>query len=538
MKQGILVFFCFLFWSLCYGQDQIKIDSLNSKLNNSSVDTTKIKLLLELSGCYSQTDLLRAITHAEKALTIATKIDNKLLIVRSHLAIGSSLLFLGKYDQAMNNILLSLKLAQDNKFETYELISYTHLGIIQDRIQQFDNALNYYFKALSIYNKYNEQGKKLKDIKNIQALYNNIGNIYESNKDIITAEKYYQKGLALAEKANDLINIGVICNNLGKLELQRKNFEKARKYLDKSLDARQKNNDKSGVARSYLFLGNYFQETEKLDSAENYATRAFNIGLEMKEQVTILNASRLLYEINKKLGKSEEALRYHEQFQLTSDSLLNNSNIKEMTRLQMQYDYDKLEKEKELKQQKEKYTFILILASLLAVIIILGSLYFLSRNRNRRIKFEKEKLEEDMIFKNKELTTNVLYLLRKNELIDNITSRLLKLKDKLKEENKEPIQKIIFDLQSITDQDVWNEFELRFQNVHQKFYQNLQDKFPDLSPAEIKLAAFLRLNMTTKEISSITGQNINSLETARYRLRKKLGITNQEINLVNFLLNI
>jgi len=79
---------------------------------------------------------------------------------------------------------------------------------------------------------------------------------------------------------------------------------------------------------------------------------------------------------------------------------------------------------------------------------------------------------------------------------------------------------------------------MRFQNVHQEFYQNLQNKFPDLSPSEIKHAAFLRLNMTTKEIAAITSQSAKSLETARYRLRKKLGITNQEVNLVNFLLNI
>ena len=44
--------------------------------------------------------------------------------------------------------------------------------------------------------------------------------------------------------------------------------------------------------------------------------------------------------------------------------------------------------------------------------------------------------------------------------------------------------------------------------------------------------------MSSKEIASITGQSVNSLETARYRLRKKLGLTNQEVNLVNFLLNI
>ena len=245
-----------------------------------------------------------------------------------------------------------------------------------------------------------------------------------------------------------------------------------------------------------------------------------------------------LYQINKKLGNWQEALKYHEIFQQVSDTLINDNKIQELTRLQMQYEYEKTEKDNLARQQKARLTYLILLATITAVSVILALLFFLSRSRAKRISLEKEKLEKDMIIKNKELTTNVIYLLQKNELINSITSRLLKLKENLKEENKQPVQKIIVDLQSITEKEVWEEFEYRFQNVHEEFYQNLKKKFPDLTPSEIKLAAFLRLNMNTKEIASITNQSVNSLETARYRLRKKLGITNQEVNLVNFLLNI
>jgi len=538
MKWSLILFFFYFSLHLAFAQDQIKIDSLQIKLSNSKEDTTRIRILLELSKSYSQINFPEAIAQAEKALKLSTKIENKLLEANSNIAIGNNLLFLGNYNEAMNKYLLSLKIAQDNNFESEELISLTHLGIIQDRMQQFEKALDYYFKALNIYNKCSEQGRPLKNIKSIQSLYNNIGNIYESNKDLNTAEKYYLKGLSLSEQKNDYLNIGTICNNLGKLEIQRKNFDKAYSYLIKSFEARKKNNDKSGIAKSYIFLTNYYQNTNQLELAIEYAKKALDIGDEMQEKLTTKNAYMLLYEIYEKLDQPVNALNYHILFKQVSDSLINENTIEEMTRLQMQYDYDKLEKEKEIKQQQIKYTYIIILSTLILAIIILGLLFILSRSRNKGIKLEKERLEEDMIIKNKELTTNVIYLLKKNELIDSITTRLLNLKEKLKPEYREPVQKIIFDLQSITDNDVWDEFKMRFQNVHQKFYQNLQNKFPDLSPSEIKLAAFLRLNMTTKEISSITGQGVNSLETARYRLRKKLGLTNQEVNLVSFLLNI
>jgi len=91
------------------------------------------------------------------------------------------------------------------------------------------------------------------------------------------------------------------------------------------------------------------------------------------------------------------------------------------------------------------------------------------------------------------------------------------------------------ELENEIDTNSWKEFELRFQDVHQNFYEKLQKLFPDLTPSERKLAAFLKLNMSSKEISVITGQSIRSLEVARYRLRKKLGITNQDVNLIGFL---
>jgi tetratricopeptide (TPR) repeat protein len=521
-----------------FAQDQIKIDSLKIQLNNVAEDTTKVKLLFDLSDAYRNTDLIKALQYSKDALQLSIQTGSEVLEARSHIKIGSNLILIGNYDEALKNFLISLKIAQSNKLEHEEFVALSNLGVIQDRIEKFDNALKYYFEALNIYNNSIKKGKPIQEIKNIQGLYNNIGNIYLSKNELNTAEEYYLKGLAIADQKLDNTNIGIICNNLGKLEDQKKNFEKAYNYLTKSLEARQKINDKSGIAKSYYSLANHYLEMQKPNEALEYAQKSFDLGSEMKEPLTRKISSMFLYQIYKKLGNWQQALKYHEVFQQVSDSLLNDNKIQELTRLQMQYEYDKIEKDNDAKRLKTKMTYIILLSAITVISIILALLFFLARSRNTRIQLEKEKLEKDMLIKNKELTTNVLYLLQKNELINSITSRLLKLKENLKEENIQPLQKIIVDLQSITEKEVWEEFEYRFQSVHEEFYQNLKKEFPDLTPSEIKLAAFLRLNMTTKEIASITNQSVNSLETARYRLRKKLNITNQEVNLVNFLLNI
>lgn len=538
MKKLLILLLGFFCLQALYAQDQVKIDSLQIRLQNAREDTAKINLLFQLSDIYGRTDILKALQFSKDALQLSTQLNSDLFIARSYIKLGSHLIVMGNYDEALKNFLTCLKIAETNNFEHEQFIALSDLGVIQDRIDKFDNALKYYFEALNIYTKSIEKGKPLKGIKNIQGLYNNIGNIYLSKKELNTAKEYYLKGLAIAEQKLDYSNIGNICNNLGKLEDTKKNYDIAYGYLIKSLEARQKINDKSGIAKSYYSLANHYSEMQQPNAALEYAKKSFALSSELNEPLTRKISSMFLYQINKKLGNWQEALRYHEIFQKVSDTLINDNKIQELTRLQMQYEYEKIEKDNLARQQKARLTYITLLSMVTGVSVILALLFFLARSRNKRTRLEKEKLEKDMIIKNKELTTNVIYLLQKNELINSITSRLLKLKENLKEENKQPVQKIIVDLQSITEKEVWEEFEYRFQNVHEEFYQNLKKKFPDLTPSEIKLAAFLRLNMNTKEIASITNQSVNSLETARYRLRKKLGITNQEVNLVNFLLNI
>ena len=112
------------------------------------------------------------------------------------------------------------------------------------------------------------------------------------------------------------------------------------------------------------------------------------------------------------------------------------------------------------------------------------------------------------------------------------------LKKQVKKEDQETIKKIIDDLKNAQDENVWKEFEVRFNQVYNDFYDRLKSKYPDLTVNEKRICGFLRLNMTSKEICALTRQSYNSLNVARARLRKKLNIQNEEVNLVNFLENL
>jgi hypothetical protein len=247
------------------------------------------------------------------------------------------------------------------------------------------------------------------------------------------------------------------------------------------------------------------------------------------------NASKELAKLYEQLGLFDSALYYHKIYKEKSESLINVENIKKLASLEAQNKYEQLEIKKEIRRKEEQeaqkrkntlYIIVIIILLLFAAVLIL--LLKLGRNHVKRVQLEQDSLQKELEVRNKELTTHVLYQLKKNELILNIIKKLSQSVSKLKPENKKVIEDIIRQLETDSGDEVWKEFEVRFQQVHTGFYKDLTKKFPDLSSNELRLCAFLRLNMNTKDISAITYQSVNSIDVARSRLRQKIGLSKEE----------
>ena len=128
-----------------------------------------------------------------------------------------------------------------------------------------------------------------------------------------------------------------------------------------------------------------------------------------------------------------------------------------------------------------------------------------------------------------------MYELQVNELINGVVSNLIDVKGDAKKEMKEQIDGSIKKLEKVTEEKVWEEFETRFVDVHPRFFDELNEVNPNLTRNDRRLAAFLRMDMSTKEIATITGQSTKAIEVGRTRLRKKLELTNSGMGLNEFL---
>lgn len=147
---------------------------------------------------------------------------------------------------------------------------------------------------------------------------------------------------------------------------------------------------------------------------------------------------------------------------------------------------------------------------------------------------EKEQLEKDLFLKNQQLNSKVTQLVEKNEMVSNVIGQLQKLKKQGFGDVEKNIDNIIRDLKLNSSEDFWAQFETTFGQINQSFYENLFKAYPNLTNNERKLSAFLKMNLSTKDISNITHQSIRSIEMARSRLRAKLNLSRKE-NLSKFL---
>ncbi|WP_229208818.1 triple tyrosine motif-containing protein [Dyadobacter luticola] len=206
--------------------------------------------------------------------------------------------------------------------------------------------------------------------------------------------------------------------------------------------------------------------------------------------------------------------------------------------------------------------FANILFALLAGLALLGLVYYqekrLARHRTRLIqeqeeklrqqrlsserqimRIQNEKLQSDIQSKSQQLSNVAINVVRKNEILEEIRDELKQVKEELGQQLPNiHYQKLLNSIErNVAGKDDWVLFEQNFDEVHEQFFKRLRQLYPTISPSELRLAACLRMNLSTKEMAPVLGISIRGVEIKRYRLRKKVGLS-MDANLVQFMMDI
>ncbi|NHF60032.1 tetratricopeptide repeat protein [Flavobacteriaceae bacterium TP-CH-4] len=448
----------------------------------------------------------------------------------------------GDYLKAMQGYRKALKILDTITREPYRKADILrNIGKLNTRQGNLDQALKYFELALETY-------LEIEDHVYAASTYSDIGAVHSDLDDEIRAIEFYKKGLEIGESSNNesvaiisLGNIGIAYKNLGNYDLAIENLKRCLSYDRDELS------DINEVI--YLYhLGNSFTYIKEYEIAESYLNEAIVLATKGEIGNELLNAlDYRAYNFEQK-GALGFALVDLKKSQIIRDSLFSLENAKQISELQTAYETEK--KEAAIALQKEEINTLnekakvdtltkgLYAGGMFSFVAVSGLLFFGFRQRIKKNRIAREKQEEiykqEIEHKKKELASQTLHLVQKNTFIQELMDNLENIKNS-PEKFKMEFRRIVMLLkkENASDKD-WEVFKTYFAEVHNDFDQKLKTLYADISEKEIRLAAFLRMNLTTKEIAATLNVLPDSILKSKYRLKKKLGL-DKEVDLTTFL---
>jgi len=193
--------------------------------------------------------------------------------------------------------------------------------------------------------------------------------------------------------------------------------------------------------------------------------------------------------------------------------------------------------------------FIIYLVLLIVFILALRS-WEIRRTRQKEMKereerekelirLRNEKLRNEVLHKSKELANSTMAIIKKNEFLMDLKKTVARQKEELGTRYPDKYYNHLNNKidRNISSQDDWQLFETNFEQAHEQFLRKIKEAYPDLTPSDLRLCAFLRMNLSSKEIAPLLGISVRGVENHRYRLRKKMGLEHDVI-LTNVILSL
>ncbi|NOU45616.1 MAG: tetratricopeptide repeat protein [Bacteroidales bacterium] len=548
-------------------------DSLSKALIQSNTEKDKIGILLALSAEVEGKHPEDAVNYAKNAHEIAVNLDMPKETILTLIQLSNSYLRSSRYQEATECAENALDMATDLHLKNEIARAREKLSVIFFELGDFDKSAKFDFENLKYYEHINDQKqigvtlgnigidfisqnnyqkgleflKKSLDIalKNgdsngIAFQYNNIASVYfEQYNDYKIALSYFREALKINDNHTEKQQQGIYLMNIGVCLAKLNQTDSILAYYQNATGIFRNLKQNDLYAECQSLLSDYYLKKGETAKSIAYADTAFQISKKYNYKENLRKSAGLLHKIY--LSKKDTTRAYHYAMieNEVKDSLFILRNQKDVYRLEFQYNFEKYDKLKQISRQKKDNLMVVIILSLVSGLIIIILMFSRHRIKARNLALEKQSIEKELQFKDKELTINLISLIKKNELLSDISNKLYEIgQSAKKDETVEAINRIHRELRHSADDKMLKEFSVRFQEIHSGFYETLLKNHPDLTQNELKLCAFLRLNMSSKEISDLTGQRILTIDHARYRLRKKLGISNSEVNLVTFLSQI
>ncbi|MBP0905354.1 tetratricopeptide repeat protein [Mariniflexile gromovii] len=458
-----------------------------------------------------------------------------------HNALANIYIEKGSYKMALTEAFKALKCFEEINHESRKADVLRQIGDIESELENYQASIKYYNQALKIYE---QLGEKMY----AAYAYNSLGISFQNLKNYENAKKCYDLAIEYSKEVEDKLSLSNILHNLAELEILNKNYSNAKQLLLNAKDIAEKENLQLSLANALDGLSKVDYHSNKFSEALNYNDKAIALSKPMGTLPHLKDLYKFRSEILFKMNSTKDAVLYLKESQKINDSLFNIKKHQQIEELKTIYETEKKETEIALQQeeiktlnQKVEISNLrkgLYAGGMFTFLAVSGLLFFGFKQRMKKNRIEREAQEEiykqEIEFKKKELASQTLHLVQKNTFIQELKENLEKIKQS-PELFKIEFRRLVMLLkkESAEDKD-WEVFKSYFSEVHNNFDEKIKSISSDITEKEIRLAAFLHMNLSTKEIASMLNVLPESVLKSKYRLKKKLNL-NSETDLTQFL---
>lgn len=447
----------------------------------------------------------------------------------------------GYLDIALTECYKALKIHEQIKNDYRIAEDLFIIGIIHQEQEEYEKAKEIYERCYHIYDKIDNQQTKAQ-VTNSIGLMNILLGEYDA------AEKKFNEALTLSEKLGYTANIARTHNFLGRLEQERKHYDSAIDKFNLSIEIWKTVGSAYHEAGILRRIGDAYLSKKAYNNALGYFNRSIELCDSLNYPLVLRDVYYSKSIAQENLGNLKGSLVSFKKAKVIGDSIFNINQRKATKELNIIYDTEKREAAMALQNEEintlnekakvDKLTKGLYAGGMTSALALSGLLVFGFRQRMKKNRIAREKQEEiykqEIAYKKKELTSQTLHLVQKNTFIQELMENLENLKsspEKFKTEFRRMV--MLLKRENASDKD-WEIFKTYFSEVHNDFDQKLKTLYADITEKEIRLAAFLRMNLTTKEIAATLNVLPDSILKSKYRLKKKLGL-DKETDLTTFL---
>lgn len=480
-------------------------------------------LLLKAESLLYKGDVDAVMNICETVRKISQVHADRHLLAESELLRGRAYLDLDMYDKSYNCFLNALHFSQKVEDSSLTARIYNSFGILSDLQGENEKSLSYYRLALESAPDVPDDILRVR-IKNNQAL------IYTKQGQFDRARDLLSECICYIEEKHLAFALDRLYMNLAPLYAVEGDFDSAMSLIDNALSIAVKNQNLSSQARILIYKGYIWYTVQNYDSAY----LAFRKAEIIAREKGFSNLQGMIFQyqswIAEKQGDYQTAYTRLLEYKLISDSLEKKRNITNLVR--MEYEHERSREEMMGKFENYRIGLMISLSVLISSLLAFLLVWFYRKQHRRLIHAEKDNLLLTSVLEqeNKKNVTQSLYHQKQDgdlsEIIEDI--RVIIRENRLRGTVADSMERIASRLQSYRQENDFDDFEARFERVHKSFFKNLTSSYPELSVYERRLCAYLRLDMNSKEIASLTHVSVRSVEQARYRLRKHLGLSRSE----------